>query len=62
MVSGSPQDIETGVSQKLEDEKTIVQVDSSSTTHNSTNNTSGESTAPDDPNIVFWDGPDDPES
>lgn len=55
-----PQDLEKGVNhQPTENEKPITEVDTtSSTTRNST--TQNEST--DDPNIVFWDGPDDPES
>lgn len=64
MSSNSPRDIEMGSGQKSEvNEKTIAEVDTTgSTARTSTSQPNGTSTSTDDPNIVFWDGPDDPEN
>lgn len=63
MSSRSPQDIETGHDQgPAEDEKTVIETDTTSSTTQSISHTNAQQIASDEPNIVDWDGKDDPES
>lgn len=64
MSNGSPKDVEKGLKPGPEtNEKTIIETNTtSSTARDSTSQTNAQSTTTDQTHIVFWDGPDDPES